>query len=237
MSDTVKKVNKLASAVYLVTSFFSDQEPLKWKMRELSSHLLSSSLSFKSYLFEERDYAGLENRQTVLGIVALLSMAKNVGLLSDTNYTLLNQEFSKYLDSIGLPSGLEESDGQAVLSEKFFASPSRGTQINIPLSENLIKDKTMEEPIKKMGIKRELLGEPSPSRPLKQFGLVSVKKNSRQSVIINLLKRKKEIMIKDVSPLISGCSEKTIQRELLAMVASGVLKKIGEKRWSRYTLA
>ena len=66
---------------------------------------------------------------------------------------------------------------------------------------------------------------------------MAVKKNSRQSTIINLLKRKKEIMIKDVSPLIDGCSEKTIQRELMSMVHSGTLKKVGEKRWSRYSLA
>jgi hypothetical protein len=44
-------------------------------------------------------------------------------------------------------------------------------------------------------------------------------------------------MIKDVSPLIEGCSEKTIQRELMSMVHNGTLKKIGEKRWSRYSLA
>jgi predicted HTH transcriptional regulator len=71
----------------------------------------------------------------------------------------------------------------------------------------------------------------------KEFGAVSVKKNSRQGIIIAILKRKKDIMIKDVSSLIPGCSEKTIQRELLAMVQAGVLKKIGEKRWSHYVLA
>ncbi len=74
-------------------------------------------------------------------------------------------------------------------------------------------------------------------KDLKGYSVVAVKKNSRQSIIINLLKRKKEIMIKDVSPLIDGCSEKTIQRELMAMVQNGTLRKIGEKRWSRYTLA
>ena len=43
-------------------------------------------------------------------------------------------------------------------------------------------------------------------------------------------------MIKDIVMSITGCSEKTIQRELSALVAQGVLKKIGEKRWSRYEL-
>lgn len=253
MSDIAKKANRLASAVYLITSFFSDQEPLKWKLRDLSAHLISSSLSFKSYLFEERDYAGLENRQTVMEILSLISMAKNIGLLSDSNHNLLFQEFSKYLESIGFPAGIEERDGRAVLSEKFFAAPSSEPRIAPPPHENLIKDKTSEHhsphqttrslpegylPSVRPGtvVKNEKTGRGAEERPLKQFGAVSVKKNSRQSTIIALLKRKKEIMIKDVSPLISGCSEKTIQRELSAMVAAGILKKIGEKRWSRYTL-
>ena len=66
---------------------------------------------------------------------------------------------------------------------------------------------------------------------------MALKKNGRQSVILNLLKKKGEIMIKDVSPLIEGVSEKTIQRELLTLVKSGILRKEGEKRWSKYFLA
>ena len=34
--------------------------------------------------------------------------------------------------------------------------------------------------------------------------------------------------------ILISLGEKTLQRELLAMVADGVLKKEGEKRWSRY---
>jgi hypothetical protein len=253
MSDTSQKANKLASALYLVTSFFSDQEPLKWKLRELSTHLLSASLSFKSYLFEERDYAPLENRQTVLEIISLLAVAKNVGLISETNHTLLSQEFSKYLTNIGFPTGLEEKEGRAVLSEKFFASAEKLPPASSVNNEIDVKDKIADEPKREEPKKDDstvlragylpqvapesvLKSERSKDQTLKQFGAVSVKKNSRQSIIINLLKRKKEIMIKDVSPLISGCSEKTIQRELSAMVAAGILKKIGEKRWSRYSL-
>ena len=261
MSDISQKANKLASAVYLITSFFSEQEPLKWKLRDLSAHLLSSSLSFKSYLFEERDYAPLENRQTALEILALLSVAKNVGLISDANHELLVREFSKYLESMGFPGGLEEKEGSMVLSEKFFGGAEGASQISTGPAENDVKDRNSTTPFVPNSqrkerqlpprlaagylpsvdpgtvLKRAQNDQEKKTKSLQQFGAVSVKKNSRQSTIIALLKRKKEIMIKDVSPLISGCSEKTIQRELLAMVAAGILKKIGEKRWSRYTLA
>ena len=96
------------------------------------------------------------------------------------------------------------------------------------------KGQKIEESLLARGLKTKAPKEP---KTLKEFGAVAVKKNSRQSIIISLLRRKKEIMIKDVSPLIHGCSEKTIQRELLSMVDKGILKKIGEKRWSRYSLA
>jgi hypothetical protein len=252
MSDTAKKANKLASAVYLVTSFFADQEPLKWRLRQLASDLVSLSLSLNSYLFEDREYAGLENRKIVVEIISLLSMGKNVGLISEDNHSILASEFSKYLEFIGFPSGMEEREGRAVLSESFFSFPARELKQapQQPLDE--VKDKTVPvdnvpeaakprtEYLPQVKVERTNLSDKVQKdiidKPLRQFGAVSVKKNSRQSVIIGLLKRKKEIMIKDVSPLISGCSEKTIQRELSAMVAAGILKKIGDKRWSRYSL-
>ena len=50
-------------------------------------------------------------------------------------------------------------------------------------------------------------------------------KNKRYETIINLLKKTKEISVKDVSSIVSDCSEKTIQRELLSLVDKGVLKR------------
>lgn len=61
--------------------------------------------------------------------------------------------------------------------------------------------------------------------------------NERKLTILKLLKDKNNLTIRDFSLVIKGCSEKTIQRELLRLVKSGVLKKSGERRWSRYSLA
>ena len=203
MSNTPQKTEKIASALYLLTSFFSDQEPLKWEIRDLALGLASGRVKDKFNIASE--------------INSLLSIAKTAGLVSDSNYEIVSQELSKFGQSMESPLKL------------MFLEDRAPEEKALPKAEQpeMVKDTFVE--------KRELL-KPAP-KELKEFGAVSVKKNSRQSIIIGLLKRKKEIMIKDVSPLISGCSEKTIQRELLAMVAAGILKKIGEKRWSRYTLA
>jgi hypothetical protein len=62
-------------------------------------------------------------------------------------------------------------------------------------------------------------------------------KNDRQTAIINTISIKGELSIKDLSTVIKGCSEKTIQRELISLVDRGILNKTGERRWSRYSLA
>lgn len=65
----------------------------------------------------------------------------------------------------------------------------------------------------------------------------AVNKNERRAVIFSLLRQKGEVSVADVATVISNCSQKTLQRELLAMVDEGVLKKTGERRWSRYSFA
>jgi predicted HTH transcriptional regulator len=59
-------------------------------------------------------------------------------------------------------------------------------------------------------------------------------KSSRQDIILSMLKSGVKLTIKDFAQNIKDCSEKTIQRELLALVSKGMLKKEGERRWSKY---
>jgi hypothetical protein len=198
--DKDKKSEKFASAIYLITGFLNDQEPIKWKLRSLASEFVSLTISHK-----EKQVISSAVRDLILNIKSLLSIAKNVGLISTENNDLMQEELTKYVGTI---------DYTTISIKDFFH---------------------IESP--KPDIKHLHEGPEVRDKPLREFGAVSVKKNSRQNIIITLLKRKKEIMIKDISPLIGDCSEKTIQRELSAMVKAGVLRKIGEKRWSRYSLA
>jgi hypothetical protein len=225
MNTDKKKAEKLVAAIYMLTSFFDVKEPMKWRLRELGNQLLS--------------FSG-EPRNIVLEIISLLSVGKNANLISDMNFEIIHREFSSLVSqSIALEDIFEkpflreayspEETQQSVQKKVFEKAPEKhslyvASSVSSAPSAPIIRDKpyTHTEQEKK---------------DLKEFGAVAVKKNSRQSVIIGLLKRKKEIMIKDVSPLIDGVSEKTIQRELLAMVSQKILKKEGEKRWSRYSLA
>ncbi len=199
-TNFINRAEKLASAIYFITNFFTNEEPVKWRLRELSINLISNSFKDKVSIIKE--------------VSSLFVVAKTNGLVSESNYEILNKELLSLEDLAGIKSPLP------LLMPSLAENPRQVKPVESNLlKDNFVKDSVVEKPV------------------LKEFGVVSVKKNNRQSVIINLLKRKKEVMIKDITPLISGCSEKTVQRELSSMVTLGLLKRMGEKRWSRYSLA
>jgi hypothetical protein len=58
----------------------------------------------------------------------------------------------------------------------------------------------------------------------------------RRERIKTILEAKGEASIKDISDIVSDVSEKTIQRELNAMIEDSIVKRHGERRWSKYAL-
>lgn len=59
---------------------------------------------------------------------------------------------------------------------------------------------------------------------------------SRKERILSVLKERGEATIKDMSEVVTDCSEKTIQRELIDMIKDGIIVREGERRWSKYKL-
>lgn len=66
--------------------------------------------------------------------------------------------------------------------------------------------------------------------------LESNQTGDRRQRIQTILEAKGEATIKDISEIIKDCSEKTIQRELNAMIEENLVKRQGERRWSKYSV-
>lgn len=56
----------------------------------------------------------------------------------------------------------------------------------------------------------------------------------RRNNILKLIKQQGPTSVKDIAKSVPGVSSKTVQRELAELVRAGLLKKEGERRWSRY---
>jgi hypothetical protein len=175
-----------------------------------------------------------------LEIVSLSSIASHAGLISGMNFDILSREFNGLVSVIEKDENKQANEETVILDPSFFAAGepeplrpaeavSKG-QVSQPSRTSSIPSTEAALPIRR-----------HESSPVKDTEARTSKapesKDSRQAIIIRLLSKKSGLNIKDFAQSIRGVSEKTIQRELLAMVASGVLKKDGERRWSTYSLA
>lgn len=212
-----KKTEKLVSALYMLSNFISDKEPIKWQMREEGVELLSRSLSFITD--QGRSLANLNSFiSAALKFLSFLEVSYVGGVISEMNYRILKTEFESLIQAV---ESAEKKDNQnSLIFPEHFFEISNGQQISKLEDENTSKGQNIMSD--RMSIKKE---------PTKQKD-----KSNRQEIIMSLLKKNKELGIKDFVSSISDCSEKTIQRELVVLVAKGLIRKEGEKRWSRYSI-
>lgn len=241
-----KKTERLASAIYLLTSFMSDNDPIKKKLREEATRLLSHSVNLSNQGHLSRIEAMNNYISASFEILSMIEVAKISEIISAMNYNILKFEFEKIIEAVeskerSLNSKLLFSKNffeirdespitfgkQSIASEGVVSAHKRQIIQTIPNKENVGKE----------GKEMSSKGQSLVKDKISDKGHISSNKNLRYETIINLLKKTKEITVKDVSSVISDCSEKTIQRELLGLVDRGVLKKEGERRWSRYSLA
>ncbi len=60
---------------------------------------------------------------------------------------------------------------------------------------------------------------------------------NRRETITQFLKDNPNASIKDIALVVTDCSEKTIQRELISMIKDNLVLREGERRWSKYSLS
>lgn len=227
-----KKTEKLVTAVYMVTNFLSDNEPLKWTFRKKVGELLSFVLGFKDTLSSQTDDYIHIIKNNILELVSLLEIASRSGLISVMNASVLKQEFSNLVPAVASASSSREESSHNLLSKGFFdvQAPhiSRHTlgSVSRRINDSEKAEYSMSpNPLKKAD------GELRP-QPDTQV----VKRSNRQNIILSLLRKKSNLTIKDISEVVKDCSEKTIQRELISFISGGIVKRVGERRWSRYSL-
>jgi DNA-binding transcriptional ArsR family regulator len=221
-----RKTEKISTAIYIITNFLSSSEPIKWQLRNVTMRLLHESLALSTTSMSSRP--GLIRKISVdlFHVHSLFNIAFRSGFVSQMNYSLINTELE------GLISFFDEyNNSQLSIESKLF--DEKDFKVNVP---------------KRQVVKREEYVKDYNSSPIKdikdtykgQKNNVLYKKRGdnkeRRGKILEYLKDKDKVSVKDISKQITDCSEKTLQRELLSMVDDGLIVKEGERRWSRYSL-
>ncbi|MFT5280617.1 MAG: putative transcriptional regulator [Flavobacteriaceae bacterium] len=103
--------------------------------------------------------------------------------------------------------------------------------------KDIIKDKTKRQENIKDTIKGQLAKRKNNKTDVFNRVMKKSIRAERTRAILQVVKDKKKVSIKDISEIILDCSEKTIQRTLNELIDKGLVAKEGDKRWSTYSLS
>jgi len=231
----LKKAEKLTSALYLVTEHVPSTDPLRRKIRALG-------LDIMSFMVCQFDPETEKNNEKVLStsvaeLLSLLSLSVLCGYVSSMNRDVLDREYREVLYAFINDRDLYSGNIGRELEAGFFniADNIKDTY-NI---KHFNRDRGAD------GSKGQIDHQHSLRKSRKTGGTKTlhrysqpedVSRKDRRGRIVRIIKQKGRISIKDISNVVTGCSEKTIQRELLALVNDGILRKEGKKRWSTYVV-
>ena len=88
----------------------------------------------------------------------------------------------------------------------------------------------VQEPVNQTPTKETYKGQ----KTLKDTKKDITDQKDRPALILDVVRKGNGVSIKDISSVVIGCSEKTVQRELVGLIERGLVKKVGERRWSLY---
>jgi hypothetical protein len=209
----VKKSERLASALYVVTGFIHSDEPIRRKLRTGALDLIGLSTRPSGLSLE-----GIEKFKSLcVEMGVLLTTARGAGLLSEMNAGLLAEEYA-LLGAFISENSQTIREGSVLAFEELETPRMALTE---PIRESSYKKSAPEKKSERKETHTKRAGD----------------QTDRRKTILDLVDVRGSISIKDAVSLIPGVSEKTIQRELLAMVKDGSLLKEGERRWSTYKRA
>jgi hypothetical protein len=237
------KATKLITALYMVTDIMDKDEPLRNKLRTLGANILSDTFSNPAAALAK--IGEVMSFLDVAGAMNIISQM-NSGILRK-EFTLLGESIREYMDSIGAKPRTSEID----ISELFTGDQGGANNFSQTLPAN--RPAYLARPgMNRIGVQRggTLLKAMSDNiskmsdtkKQLKQSENFDVLKKERRYEIVSFITRNGgSATITDIRAKATGAlanmGEKTLQRELLNMLKDGVLKKTGEKRWSRYYIA
>jgi hypothetical protein len=260
-----KRTLKISTALYMVTECINDTDYLKHSLRTECLNLLKKVSSIDMLTGVKTSIVLEEIENDLCHLLGLIELGHTVGSIGEMNGSILMKELtllstsfdaltrenregkytttlfrSQSLEKFTVPADMLQWD--AMHSDSLQDQKSNASSPTVSLQN----DKGHEELLKKY-LSFNKGHQINPQQ--KSQGLIEKEqlkgqskkielalKNDRRNNIFALLKDKPEIMIKDIAQVIKNCSEKTLQRELMSLVKEGVLKKIGEKRWSKYSL-
>ncbi len=206
-----KKAERLARALHLVSPAFAHSGSLRKRADDIAIALVDGAV-----LPIQEARAALSRE--LLSLSSILSIVRTTGVLSSMNADLIGREAHTLLEEVASYEEPRISLEHAFTLAELAKEVPRKAVTDTPRSRPATGKKGTDS----IGQSKGHISD-TPQR------------SGRRDTILELLRSKGPSYIKEVSTVMRDVSEKTIQRELQALVSMGIVKKEGERRWTRYT--
>lgn len=225
----IKKTEKIITATYILTDFIPSGEGIKKTLKDNSHNLLDLVCDFLGER-SSRAETVQKIKASFIKLITQYNLANISGYISNMNAQIIKDEIGNILRVVDDFERDLEDEIVPDLKQSYFGVDVRNKrQYNASYKKSPIKDKTITKDKDKMDV---LYKKPVfQSTSGQSFGTVD-----RDDKILEIIKDKGQVSIKDISEVILDCSEKTIQRTLNKMISTGKVQKTGERRWARYSL-
>lgn len=204
-----KKTEKIACAVFFILRGNKDTD---------RTDVVVSELEQSAQRLSDSSLASLRSTATDAGSVAL-----------EVSYALLTLESKLRIANASRVLATEYLE--VFVNEIDAVQRSLRRYISSGIENPLLSADTVhgERPLRRERRAPERLGGATPG-PNTQPGA------GRRERVIAVIRDKGEASIKDIVEVVTDCSEKTIQRELNALIKDNIVHREGERRWSKYKL-
>ena len=204
------KAEKIAHAV----AFLCDDQVVGERGDTVAHTLRAQSAALPQEIAElaARERAAARILSRVYSLLSLVRLCVSHNFLAEQNAALIAREYEMLAEKIA------HSTAPASLNAHTFSVPA----VELPPSAATLPAHPALAAAPK--------GHPAaPVRPP-----VSGANTARRTEVLNIVSEQGRVSIKDISKIIRDCSEKTIQRELNALIQLGQIRKEGDRRWSVY---
>jgi hypothetical protein len=230
----IKKTERLVYVAYLLSGFVPQKEVLHGDIKRTSHALLRSVSQFPQSTGVQPSVVD-QIHAHLQYLSALLSLACISGYVSESNVELFKGEINylhKHVEELSTKS-VSDSQQMQLRQDVFVVGQAKQSRVRSEEPQP-IKDNPVRQPRDLSLIKDKKA--PASKRLTPVSESKEIIKPDREERILQVIRDKRIVSIKDISSVVFDCSEKTIQRTLQTLIDKGQLRKEGERRWAKYSL-
>lgn len=214
-----KKTEKIVCAVFILTDMQKDTKDIEdicHDVRNIAKEALKEIIELTAAVQHASVQDVATHTRTLMNLRSLLHVLVSVRIVRAELADILVREIDMVVQNI---FSLYRERNQPV--SDIDAEPSYTTRGK---AAKLVRPRAAQGPVDGTG------------RYNKAPVVLGMPTTERRERVLQVIRAKGSVRIKDISDTIPEYSEKTIQRDLLDMIRDGAIVREGERRWSKYKL-